>query len=180
VVNLANQAGVGANAPWNEISLAVKKKLGDQAAKNFNTALGEVQRSLPGLIGNPLLGGSDSDQKLRLAQDMFGKDVTAGNMLSTANTLKGMLAGSKDSLTRNNRFLQRRYGLKGPYAAQSSPTTGGGQPNNPQPTPTPAPQAGGLDQSNPPPMNKLPVGHDTTFANGQVWRNVNGQPQRIK
>jgi len=123
VVDLGLKAGVGANAPWNEVALAVKRKLGDQAAKNFNTALGEVQRSLPSLIGNPLLGGSDSDLKLNMAKDMFGKDATAGNLVSTANTLRGMMQGSADSLTRNNRFLQRRYGLRGPYAAQFTPTT---------------------------------------------------------
>lgn len=127
VVNLGKQAvGDGSVAPWNEISLAVKKKFGEQAAKNFNTALGEVQRSLPQLIGNPLLGGSDSDLKQRMASDMFGSDKTAGNLLSTAATLKGMLQGTTDSLTRNNRFLQRRYGLRGPYAAQFTPTQSGG------------------------------------------------------
>ena len=149
VVRLGQAAGVGPNAPWNTVALEVKKKFGDQAAKNFNTALGEVQRSLPALIGNPLLGGADSDLKQRMAQDMFGKDVTAGNLLSTAGTLNGMLQGSKDSLTRNNRFLQRRYGLKGPYAAQYSPTQGAPatpqqpqQPQNPQNGPQPQlPQA---------------------------------------
>lgn len=141
VVDLANKAGVGANAPWNTIALAVKTKLGDQAAKNFNTALGEVQRSLPSLIGNPLLGGSDSDLKQQMAVHMFGSDVTAGNLISTAGNLRGMLQGTRDSLTRNNRFLQRRYGLQGQYAAQF----GGGQnpqQQNPQPqnNPNPNPQ----------------------------------------
>jgi hypothetical protein len=124
VVDLARKAGVGANAPWNTIALTVKNKLGETAAKNFSTALGEVQRNLPGLIGNPLLGGSDSDLKQRQAEKMFGSDVTAGNMVGTADTLRGMMHGSAQSMTRNNRFLQRRYGLQGPYAAQQG---GGGQ-----------------------------------------------------
>lgn len=188
VVNLGKQAvGDGSVAPWNEISLAVKKKFGEQAAKNFNTALGEVQRSLPQLIGNPLLGGSDSDLKQRMASDMFGSDKTAGNLLSTAATLKGMLQGTTDSLTRNNRFLQRRYGLRGPYAAQFTPTQPGGggatqqtQNTQQQQGPTTAPAAQAVDQSNPPPIEKVPPGHDTTFGNGQVWRNTNGKLLRVK
>ena len=31
-----------------------------------------------------------------------------------------------------------------------------------------------------PPISLVPPGHDTMFANGQVWRNVNGAAQRIK
>jgi hypothetical protein len=143
---------VGANAPWNEISQAVERKLGNQAAKNFKAALGEVQRSLPSLIGNPLLGGSDSDLKQRMATELFGKDVTAGNLLSTANTLRGMLQGSADSLTRNNRFFQRRYGLRGPYAAQYNATTGGGGGSGQQPQgPT---TAGANFQAMTPPPNE--------------------------
>jgi hypothetical protein len=160
VVRLGQQA-VGANspAPWNDISLAVRKKFGEQAAKNFNTALGEVQRSLPQLIGNPLLGGSDSDLKQRKAEDMFGTDVTAGNLLSTANTLNGMLQGSKDSLTRNNRFLQRRYGLKGPYAAQY------GAPANPQlPQNQQNPQQPDTSQA----AKAIPTGKIPAYLNGQV------------
>ena len=148
VVNLGKQAvGDGSVAPWNEISLAVKKKFGEQAAKNFNTALGEVQRSLPQLIGNPLLGGSDSDLKQRMASDMFGSDKTAGNLLSTAATLKGMLQGTTDSLTRNNRFLQRRYGLRGPYAAQFTPTQPGGGGATQQTQQTKHAAAAGTDDS---------------------------------
>lgn len=148
VVSLGLKAvGPNSSAPWNDISLAVRNKFGEQTAKNFNTALGEVQRSLPSLIGNPLLGGSDSDLKQKKAEEMFGQNITAGNLLSTADTLKGLLNGSKDSLTRNNRFLQRRYGLKGPYAGQSSPTQGGGgAPANPGPAPNP-PAKGGVDWS---------------------------------
>jgi hypothetical protein len=36
-----------------------------------------------------------------------------------------MLMGSRDSLTRHNRFLQDRYGLKG-SGATAAPSTGGG------------------------------------------------------
>lgn len=31
-----------------------------------------------------------------------------------------------------------------------------------------------------PPIEKVPPGHDTTFGNGQVWRNVNGTAVRVK
>ena len=128
VVSLGKAAGVGPNAPLNEISLALKKRFGEAAASNFNTALGEVQRSLPQLIGNPLLGGSDTDMKLRQAQDMFGKHPTAANLDSTATVLRDLMQGALHSYSRNNRFFQRRYGMEGSYAAQYSPTQPGAAP----------------------------------------------------
>jgi hypothetical protein len=169
VVSLAERAGVGSFAPIQEIKRAVKTKLGDSAMKDFNAALAEVQRSLPTLIGNPTIGGSDSDLKQKAAEKAFGQNITLENLKSNAEVFKGMLMGSRDSLTRNNRFLQDRYGLKGSGAHAPTPS--------PTPGPTPGP---GLDQSNPPPIEKVPAGNDTTFANGQVWRNVNGKAQRIK
>lgn len=120
VVNLAQRAGVGQFAPLQEMKRAVKTKLGDSAMKDFNAALAEVQRSLPTLIGNPIIGGSDSDLKQKNAEKAFGQDITLDNLRSNAATFKGMLLGSRDSLTRNNRFLQDRYGLKGPAANTSS------------------------------------------------------------
>lgn len=128
VVTLGKAAGVGPNAPINEISLALKKRFGETAASNFNTALGEVQRSLPQLIGNPLLGGSDTDLKLKQAQDMFGRHPTAANLDSTASTLRDLMQGALHSYSRNNRFFQRRYGMQGAYAAQYSPTQAGAAP----------------------------------------------------
>jgi hypothetical protein len=40
--------------------------------------------------------------------------------------------------------------------------------------PPPPPPAGGGTPPTPPPIDKVPLGHDTTFANGQIWRNDRG------
>lgn len=47
------------------------------------------------------------------------------------------------------------------------------------PTPTPTPTNAPANQGAPP-INLIPPGHDTTFANGQVWRNDNGTATRVK
>ena len=90
-------------------------------------------------------------------------------------------------LTPQNRQTIRNMGL-GDYADQMiRPQPQGpamfnqGQPGQPTPTPQPTPApVQTLDQSNPPPIEKVPPGVETTFKNGQVWRNVNGKAQRIK
>lgn len=153
VVDLARRANIGGSAPINQGVLWVKTHMGDQAAKDYQTALGEVQRTLPSLIGNPLLGGSDSDLKLRQAKEMFGSNPTMGNLLSTSQTLSNMLRGSVNSYASNNRYLQRRYGLQGPFAkqfgmpGQGAPGAGAG---GGAPTPTPGATAGGGGAPNPP------------------------------
>lgn len=63
---------------------------------------------------------------------------------------------------------------------QPSPQAGSGSSPAPQPQTPPAPAAQAVDQSNPPPIEKVPPGHDTTFGNGQVWRNTNGKLLRVK
>jgi hypothetical protein len=128
VVDLGRATGLGPDAPLNQVELAIKGKFGDDAAKNFNTALGEVQRSLPTLIGNPMVGGGDSDLKFKAAQDMFGQNPTLSNIQSTAGVLKMMLHGSLDSYTRNNRFLQRRYGIQQSRAGVTPPNANANAP----------------------------------------------------
>jgi hypothetical protein len=143
VVTLAEKAGItNLTAPIQDVRRAIKTKFGDSAMKDFNSALSEVQRNLPTLIGNPLIGGSDSDLKQKAAEKAFGQDITLSNLKSNSQIFKTMMEGSKESLTRNNRFLQDRYGQKGPGgggggggAAATGPTTGG--PNFQAMTPPP-------------------------------------------
>jgi hypothetical protein len=136
VVTLANKAGItDLTAPIQDVRRAIKTRFGDSAMKDFNSALSEVQRNLPTLIGNPLIGGSDSDLKQKAAQKAFGEDVTLSNLKSNSQIFKTMMQGSKESLTRNNRFLQDRYGLQGPGGAQQQqqpPPTQPQQPNTSQ------------------------------------------------
>jgi hypothetical protein len=170
VVDMAKATGIGQNAPLNEVELAVKNKFGDDAAKNFHTALGEVQRSIPTLIGNPLVGGGDSDIKFKAAQDMFGQNPTMSNLQSTAGVLKNMMHGSLDSYTHNNRFLQRRYGIEQAKAGITPPNAAA---NN-----TPPPTGGGGGAGNPQAAVQAPAGATVEYkdAKGNVtgWA-VNGK-----
>jgi len=65
-----------------------------------------------------------------------------------------------------------RYALT--PAAPTAPAAAPAAPSAPTPT------AGTTTPNAAPPIEKVPPGHDTTFANGQTWRNVNGAAVRIK
>jgi hypothetical protein len=165
LLNLAQAAGIGGNAPLNDIKQAVRTKLGSAAADNFATLLTETQSNLGTLIGNPLLGSGESDQKLRTAQSAFGQNPTLDSLRGQVATVTDVLNRSRANMAANNRYIQQRYGNR--LSPQAAPT-GTANP--------PTANTGGAA----PPINLVPPGHDTTFANGQVWRNVNGVAQRIK
>jgi hypothetical protein len=110
VVDLAQKAGLGPHAPLNAVAQGVKRFYGVTAAKNFEEILSDTQTSLGTLIGNSLLGSSDSDQKMRTARDQFGSNATLDNLKGAVDTASRILERSKSDLTRNNRFLQQRYG----------------------------------------------------------------------
>lgn len=171
LLSLAQAAGIGGNAPLNDIKQAVRTRLGSEAADNFQTLLTETQSNLGTLIGNPLLGSGESDQKLRTAQSAFGQNPTLDSLRGQVATVTDVLNRSRSNMAANNRYIQQRYGNRlSPSAA--APTATGGATN--------APAATGNTNQASPPINLVPPGHDTTFANGQVWRNVNGAAQRIK
>jgi hypothetical protein len=112
VIDLAKRAGLGDTAPVNQVKLWVKETMGSEAAKNFESALSDTQKSLTTLIGNPMLGSSDSDMKLKEAKRQFGSNPTLGNLKSTVATTKEILERSRAEFARNNRYVQKRYGTQ--------------------------------------------------------------------
>jgi hypothetical protein len=116
---------------------AVKRFGGEDAAKNFQTAIGETQRVVGGLIGNPMLGGGETDQKLKQSQTVWGANPTIKNLISTGTVLKDMLGAERDSYMRSNRYLRQQYGNE---AVTGPPRTGAqtGGPPPPAKIPTPA------------------------------------------
>lgn len=118
--SLAQQAGVGPNAPINEIKLAVKNRLGNTAAKNFESLLSETQTNLGTLIGNPLIGSGESDKKLQTAKEAFGSNVTLDNLNGQVDTVKDVLNRSRNYMGANNRFIRMRYGQQ-QQPAQTAP-----------------------------------------------------------
>jgi hypothetical protein len=135
MLNLSKQAGlIDSNLPGaglaNDVMLWTQRNLGNNAAKNLNTSIAETRRSIAGLIGNPLLGGSDTDKKLQQAEEMLGQRPTVANLQGAADVLEQALRTQRNSLVQNNRFLLKRYG-----------TTGLGPAANPA-TARPAPMAG--------------------------------------
>lgn len=110
VTDLAKRAGLGENAPVNEVKLWAKRTLGLEAAKNFDQALSDTQTALGTLIGNPLLGSGESDLKLKTAQRQFGSNPTIKDLQGAVETTRGILGGARASMARNNRYIQQRYG----------------------------------------------------------------------
>lgn len=118
VLDLAKKAGVtnnaggflGLNTPVSQIKQQIKRRLGDTAAKQFEQGLSDTQTALGTLVGNPLLGGGESDLKLKTAQGQYGKDVTVSNLEAANKTVAEILGRARNQLARNNRFIQQRYG----------------------------------------------------------------------
>ena len=134
VTDLAKRAGLGDNAPINEVKLWAKKTLGQEAAKNFDQALSDTQTALGTLIGNPLLGSGESDLKLKTAQRQFGSNPTIKDLKGAVETTRGILNGARAAMARNNRYVQQRYGDQYSPAAPLKPAAGG------PPTPPPGGQ----------------------------------------
>jgi hypothetical protein len=125
ITRYGEAAGLTDAAPWNELKLAVEQRLGNSAAKNFQTAVTETRRSIAGLIGNPLLGGGETDQKLKQADDLLGGNPTMDNLRKGVAILKQAMGSQRDSMVENNRYLRARYGQAGtgtsaPRAPQAS------------------------------------------------------------
>jgi hypothetical protein len=110
LLTLAQQAGIGPNAPLNDVKQAIRTRLGSQAADNFATLLTETQSNLGTLIGNPLLGSGESDQKLRTAQSAFGQNPTLDSLRGQVATVTDVLNRSRSNMAANNRYIQQRYG----------------------------------------------------------------------
>jgi hypothetical protein len=160
----AKKAGLSDNAPINDVIQATKRFFGNDAAKALQFDIAETRKSLSQVTGNPTLGSSDTNLKLQQMEEAYGGDMTVKNLKKVNAEARKAINAERQAGFTNNRFLRRAYGGEAITAAPTGPT-GGAPP---------------LDQSNPPPLTLLPVGHDTTFDNGQVWRNVNGKPLRIK
>jgi hypothetical protein len=109
----AEQARLSNSGAENSVALWLKGKFGDTAAKNFNTSVAETRRSIAGLIGNPLLGGSETDKKLEQADEMLGQSPTIENLKGAANVLRQALVTQRNSIVQNNRYLRQRYGSAG-------------------------------------------------------------------
>jgi hypothetical protein len=122
MLNAAQKADLGTNGAFNSTGLAVKRFFGGTQAKNFETAVSETRRSIAGLIGNPLLGGGETDRKLQQADAMLGEKPTMENLKGAAALLKTALETQRTSMIGNNRFLQRRYAQGG--AAAAAPPAG--------------------------------------------------------
>lgn len=124
LMTTAKAAGLGPVGAVNSLTLATRRGYGDTNAKNLETAIGEARRSVAGLIGNPLVGGSgETDQKLKQAEQLLGKAPTIENLQGAWNLIKQALQTQRTSIMQNNRFLQRRFGATpGGTAAPAAPT----------------------------------------------------------
>lgn len=125
LLRLTDKAKLDHAAPINALTLRANKFMGDQDAKNFLTGLEETRRSIAGLMGNPLLGGSETDRKLQQAQDMLGENPTRDNIRSAHDVLTQALQTQRQAMVDNNRFLRRRFGATGNIPAATAPSAAG-------------------------------------------------------
>lgn len=109
-ITLAQHAGLDGPAPINAAKLTIKKFFGDKGVKNYLTGITETRRSIAGLMGNPILGGGETDQKLQQADEMLGQNPTLENLRSAKDVLSQALGTQRDSMLKNNRYLRQRYG----------------------------------------------------------------------
>lgn len=106
----------------NNVMLAARRFFGEHTAKDLNTQIEDARSAIQGLIGNPLLGGGETDKKLEQAQRMLGASPTMENLTSAANILKTALQTQRQSIVGNNRYLRQRYGTAGTQpSAQAQP-----------------------------------------------------------
>jgi hypothetical protein len=109
-IDVAKKAGLSGSAPINSMALPIRRMFGEKAVKDFYTMVSETRRSISGLIGNPLLGGGETDKKLEQADTVLGQNPTLDNITSSAELLKTALQTQRDNLVNNNRYLKQRYG----------------------------------------------------------------------
>lgn len=139
VIRYAKAAGLGnkGGAPVQSGIMRIKQMYGDAAAKDFETALSDTQSGLGPLVGNPLLGGGESDLKLKTAREQFGSNPTLDNLTSQAAVVKDVLGGALRQAAGRNRYIQDRYGDT--YAPANAPSrqayAAGGGGNTPPATP---------------------------------------------
>jgi hypothetical protein len=131
MLKAARLAGLGNNAPVSQIVQVIRQKFGEETAKNFQTSLGESQRVIGGLIGNPLLGGGETDARLAQGAKTFGSDPTLKNLESTSQMMKDLLIQQRQSYTNHNRYLRQRYEGESVTGAAGTQT----QPAAPPPPP---------------------------------------------
>lgn len=134
MMDTAKAADLGTNGAFNSASLAVQRFFGSSEAKNFNTAVTELRRSIAGLIGNPLLGGSETDKKLEQADALIGQSPTMKNLTAAQAILENALRAQRESIVGNNRYLRQRYGMASSGAAAQTPAATAVRVNPGEPT----------------------------------------------
>lgn len=121
MLNLARQAHLQSGAAAgaiNPVILSVQRFLGQNAAKQLNTSIDDTRSAIFGLIGNPLVGGGETDQKLKQAHEMLGENPTMANLEGASKVLKAALLSQRRSIVDSNRYLRRSFGATAPAEGQ--------------------------------------------------------------
>jgi len=130
---LGNQFGPVGQSLWQQL----KNVSGSTAASGYLQLLSDTQTKLGPLVGNPLLGHSDSDKKLEKAEQQLSSVTTLDQLITHATNAKMVLEDARMHLALRNRYVQERYG--GTYLPPQPYSQGGTQPGAGAPPP---PQAG--------------------------------------
>jgi hypothetical protein len=116
----------------NNLVLAARRFFGEHTAKDLNTQIEDARSAIQGLIGNPLLGGGETDKKLAQAERMLGASPTLENLTSASQILKTALQTQRQSIVGNNRYLRQRYGSGGQQEKLAAPAALTNLHQNPQ------------------------------------------------
>lgn len=144
--------------------------------KAFESARDAVSSEVAKAYAGKAITQNEHDNMLSLINESDSPDALRGSIGEFRRLLNGKLSsyqtqwesGMPRGVVSPNSTLEKLLGA----SDTSTPPTG-------QPTP-PTPPTGPPATNAAPPIAKVPPGHDTTFGNGQVWRNVNGAAVRIK
>ena len=131
-------------------------QLNDPAFTRYMTQRNDALLSMAGAFR----GNNVTDLATQLEEEAAKPTMSPRAIDAWVNAHKDVLAPTLD--------FYRHYAITDPHT---------GQPVNTQNNLTAAPPVAGQSS---PPVSALKEGHDTTFANGQVWRMTGGKAVRVK
>lgn len=167
MLQLAPKGGGQSNIPvvnrW--LQAGRKQVLGDPDVTGFDAALGAFSEEYAKVMTGSLGGTAATEGARHDAAERLGRYATQGQLAAGVAVMKQEMANRTNSLREVQSGLRDTIHAAGRGAAPGPDV------------PELAPAAGALP---PQAAAQLQEGHNTTFANGQVWTKRAGQPVRVK
>jgi hypothetical protein len=140
------------------------------AISELGTRIHNIAMASVGIHGSRAVGNVHDQETNLLNHFRAGKDAALAALAANKDSAQTFINEERNYQTYGTSTGPNRQAARSGAPTTTGGTTGGG-------TAAPAPAAA---TNQVPPISKVPPGHDTTFGNGQVWRNVNGTAVRVK